>query len=151
MRIMLLIVAPIAFWRYFSLQKVIKDTRPDIIFSHSVLRYVGFWGMLAIRRSGITHLMVHHDLGLITPRPSHIEEERDIPDGPRLGSWLQKKASILSILSTVYKYLIIRSLWSAIPPNTIHLVPSSWMQAHYQKYTSDPVQVFPHTIFPEGN
>ena len=51
-----------------------------MIFSHSVLRYVGYWGMLAIRHSGVPHVMMHHDLGLVSPRPSRITSEQEIPE-----------------------------------------------------------------------
>lgn len=62
-----------------------------MIFSHSLMRYVGIWGVLAIRESGVTHSMMHHDLGLIAPRPSQLYSESDIPYGLQYASWIRKE------------------------------------------------------------
>lgn len=121
--------------------------QPDLIFSHSVLRYIGIWGVLAIRFSHVTHYMMHHDLGMISPRPSRLYQERDIPQGWRYASWIRGERNIFYILVITLKYLWLRIFWRVLPKETLHFVPSNWMVPYFSRITKS-VRVFPHTNFP---
>lgn len=137
-----------SFWRYLWLRAQIRTFVPDTIFSHSLMRYVGIWGVLAIRESGVTHSMMHHDLGLIAPRPSQLYSESDIPYGLQYASWIRKERwNILRILMTTGKYLWVYMFWKVLPKHTRHFLPAEWMRPYFIRVAKE-VQVFPHTSFP---
>lgn len=149
-RIWLMLIAPVAFWRGMILARKIRDFNPDLIWMHSILRYIGPYWIRVIGNSDNKKYITHHDLGLITLRPSQIYNEWDIPNSPNLGDWMPKKISIFAILKTLLKWLYLQSFWSVLSISSIyHIVPSSWMSAYFQKYTSIKPIIFPHSILPK--
>ena len=146
LRIWLMLLSPFAFWRGIMLNKQISEFDPDLIWMHSVLRYIGPHWIRAISDSWSKKYITHHDLGLVTPRPSQIYDEWDIPRSPNLGDWIPKKLSIFTILSILLKWSMIRYIWSYLHKNTItHILPSNWMQPYLQKYIDTIPIIFPHT------
>ncbi|MBX9809819.1 glycosyltransferase [Candidatus Gracilibacteria bacterium] len=146
-RIFLMIISPFAFWRGKNMEKKIQDFQPDLIWMHSILRYIGPFGINKIVEYKSKKYISYHDLGLICARPSAIYSESDIPMNPDLASWIPKKVSIISILSILPKWLYIRWIWYFLSKNTSisHIIPSPWMKSIFQKYClSDPI-VYPHT------
>lgn len=145
-RIWLMLLSPIAFWRGIALHKKIHEFSPDLIWMHSVLRYIGPHWIRAISDSWSKKYITHHDLGLITARPSRIYDEWDIPSSPNLGDWIPKKLSIVSILSILPKWSITQYIWSFLQKDTVtHILPSSWMQPYFHKYVDTIPVIFPHT------
>ncbi len=84
MRISLMLMTPFAYWRGLALETKIQQYQPDLIWMHAVLRYIGPHGVRAVSRASCQKYITHHDLGLITPYPSRIYRESDIPMSPRL-------------------------------------------------------------------
>ncbi len=72
MRIFLMITSPLAFWRGIMLTRKIHEFKPDLIWMHSILRYIGPHGIRAISNYDSKRYITHHDLGLISLRPSQI-------------------------------------------------------------------------------
>ena len=91
-------MAPFAFWRRARVEKKIQQFSPDLIWMHSVLRYIGPHGIWAIYRSSVPVYLTHHDLGLITPRPSRLYRELDIPQSAHLGDWVPRQIDLFSLL-----------------------------------------------------
>lgn len=75
---------------------MINFHRPDLIWSHSVLRYIGPMGMAAIKKSYVPHIMMHHDLGLVSVRPSLVEKTEDIPKSSLFFDWVMGAKNIFS-------------------------------------------------------
>ena len=147
MRIWLMCITPIAYWRWVSLNKKIKDHQVDLIWVHSVIRYLGPHSMKKIRDSGIKTYMTHHDLWLITPRPSRVIAYSDIPDSPNLGSWTRRSTiSLITILDTTCKWLLVSYLWIYVRDFSLHIVPSQWMQSYFARYTRDVPEIYPHSV-----
>lgn len=145
-RIWLMFLSPFAFWRATLLDKKIQEFSPDLIWMQSILRYIGPHGVRSISKSKSKKYITHHDLGLITPRPSGIYSEVDIPCSPNLGDWIPKKLSLFGILAILPKWSMIRYIWSYLQKNTItHIFPSKWMQSFFQKYIDTIPIIFPHT------
>jgi hypothetical protein len=146
LRIYLMLLSPFAFWRGNSISRDIRRFNPDLIWMHSVLRYIWPHGVRVISESKQTKYIIHHDLGLITPRPSQIYSETEIPGSPSLGDWIPHKISILAIIATSIKWLYVRLIWTFLQKNTItHILPSNWMAPYFQKYTDSVPIIFPHT------
>ena len=149
MRIWIMMVTPIAFWRGIVLTKKIHHFNPDLIWMHSILRYIGPYWVRIIWDTDCKKYITHHDLGLITPRPSQVYSEWDIPNTPHLGDRIPKKISIYSIIETLLKWSYVRLLWYTLSKNTIqHILPSPWMRPYYQKYSNTSPIIFPHSISP---
>lgn len=145
-RIFYMMLTPISFWRGMVLSKRIQEFSPDLIWMHSIIRYVGPYGVKSISDSECKKYITYHDLWLITPKPSQIYSESDIPVSPNLGDWIPKKLNIILIIWVLWKWFMISWIWFFLKKDSlIHLVPSKWMQPHFQKYTRIIPIVFPHT------
>ena len=110
---------------------------------------MGVHGIWAIRESEVPHFMMHHDLGLVTPRPSQVFSLSDLPNNMSWKSWNSHTLGFFGKILGLYKWWIVKNIWKAIPTGTLHLVPSEWMIPVLQKCTSDAVRIFSHTIFPK--
>ena len=144
-RFFAMIITPIAFWRGIQLKKELYSFSPDLIWMHSVVRYIGPYGVAELSWYDCKKYITHHDLGLIVPQPSKIYSESDIPDSSGLGNWIPKKIDILSILFVLWKWLIITWIWNFLKrDNILHILPASWMNKHFSKYTAN-LLVFSHT------
>jgi hypothetical protein len=146
-RIWLMYIAPFAFWRGILLSNIIKRYQPDLIWMHSVLRYIWPHWVRVITNSRCKKYLTHHDIGLITPRPSQVYSESDIPSSSSLGDWVSHGGiNIFTILSVTTKWLMISSIWFFLRQNAIiHILPSLWMRPFFQKYIATPLIIFPHT------
>ena len=147
-RIFMMIIAPFAFWRWKKMTKKIWDFEPDLIWMHSIIRYIGpFWVNTIMEYKQSKKYISHHDLWLICTRPSAIYNESDIPMNSDLSSWIPKQVNIISIISILPKWLYVQIIWKYlnITPDITHIVPSSWMQLFFQEYTHSNLVVYPHT------
>lgn len=56
----------------------------------------------------------------------------------------------LDIFSIAFKWIMASLIWKSIPKNTLHLLPSDWMQSIFERYVdSKNIQIFEHTVFDE--
>jgi hypothetical protein len=146
-RIWLMMIAPISFWRGRNLNRRIQEFNPDLIWMHSILRYIGPYWIQVISDIDCKKSITYHDLGMITPRPSQVYSISDIPMTPSLADWIPKKINIFSIIVTFLKWWYIQIFWYFLLKNEVsHIVPSSWMSIYYQKYSNTTPIIFPHSI-----
>lgn len=147
MRIWLMCLSPFAFWRGILLDKKIKQYKPDLIWMQGVLRYIWPYGARAISHYHWRKYITHHDLGLITPYPSRIYSEWDIPLTPSIGDWISHSSiHIFTVLALISKWFSISSIWYYLNSDNItHIIPSVWMESYFRCYTTQTIIVFPHT------
>lgn len=103
--------------------------------------------MNAIKKSGVTHYMMHHDLGLFAPQPSKVVSIDQIPKDFRFTSWIFHEKKFSKKIIALIKWLIVYKIFTNIPKDTLHLVPSDFMKIFVKNATSAEVQTFSHTIF----
>ncbi len=130
-----------------ELSQKIAQFQPDLIWSHTILRYIGVGGMKAIKKSNIPHYIMHHDLWLFVSRPSRIFSLQDIPKNQNLGSWIFPEKKFSGQIIATIKWIIIKRIFSKIPHQTIHIVPSEFMIPIVKNADSEQVKLFSHTIF----
>jgi|GEM_PF-6606146 hypothetical protein len=87
-----------SFWRYFEVKNILESFSPESIWLHSILRYIGPWGIYAVRKYKKSHpktniILAHHDVGLLAAFPQHIEQEHEIPDSRALKDFIPQKLS----------------------------------------------------------
>ncbi len=145
-RTLSLVLSLFAFWRYFQVKKLISFHNPDLIWLHSIHRYIGPWWLLWLSNASGEIYITHHDLGLIAPLPSQITNEHQIPKEFTLRSWLSSTTSWQSKILTVYKYFLAKIIWNTLKNVNLHIVPSSFMKPHYEMVSWKEVRVFPHTL-----
>lgn len=102
------IVSILAFWRGWRLRKILEQYQPDAIWMHSILRYVGIWGIREVsqyaKKKNIPVFLSHHDVGLIAPFPQHITEEYQIPRNASLIAFIPRELSIFRMIVSVFKW-----------------------------------------------
>lgn len=151
-RIWLFLLAPFAFWRYFTIKKLLSIHKPDLIWMHSVLRYIWPWWLLAISQYTSKKYITHHDLWLLTIRPKNIQFVTDIPQASSYQAWRKSRKKGDTWWWCLWKWLYIRWLWLFLSKSDIqHIVPSSWMTSIIKKYTHIEPKVFWHTVMPTKN
>lgn len=133
-----------------ELNNKITNFGPDLIWSHTILRYIGYHWILAINKSNIKHFITHHDLWLFCYKPSHIINTKDIPSSVRLGSWINKANGAFVLLKTIIKWMIVVRIWNIFPKNTTHFFPSKWMEEIGKNWNIENIKIFPHTVFPKN-
>lgn len=145
-RIILMLLAPVAFWRWRHIRWHIQKFNPDLIWMHTILRYVWPHGVAAVSSFECKKYITHHDLGLITVQPSSIYSEKSIPISKNLGDWIPKKIDIISIIISLMKWCYVQFIWNSLSKKSItHLVPLPWMQPYFESYTIVSPTIFPHT------
>lgn len=138
----------IAFWRGLHLFGYLIFHRPDIVWLHSILRYIGPWWVLAVNaysRFFVTQIYLsHHDVGLLAPFPQSVREESDIPRHPYIRdfiSWLSGLKKYLATMKWFYVFLI-RIL---LPKNTEHIIFAPFLRPHIcHHFPGHTVHVLPH-------
>lgn len=145
-----LFLSSVIFSKNFKkLSQKIEDFSPDLIWSHTILRAIGFAGMDVISQSQIPHFMTHHDIGLFVPQPSRVHSFEQIPKNLQLSSWLSLAKNFKNVCIFFIKWLIVVRIWKKIPENTLHIVPSVWMETVLKNYRIEKFYTFPHTKFDE--
>lgn len=139
-----------AFWRGISLYRKICEYKPDIIWMHSILRYIWPWWLLAIKawKSASTRVYIsHHDVGLFAAFPQDITSESEIPLTTALRDFIPNNTSVTKKLSSIGKWLYIQLIKNILPKGTIHIIFAEFMrkpiQAQFWKETE--ILLFPHT------
>jgi glycosyltransferase involved in cell wall biosynthesis len=145
-RIIQAVIAPLAFWRYFEVKNIIQKSHADLIWIHSILRYIWPWWILAIMRSNREVIMSHHDLGLIVPRPSKLESEDQIPHVLSLKDFVRNSQNPLEWILRSIKYIYIKLIWILLEWISTHIVPSDFMKLPLSDLSGKKTLVFPHTL-----
>lgn len=146
MRKVLAVIAPFAFWHWFSMKKTISTFQPDLIWMHGVARYIGPFGLMAITGSDRKMIMTHHDLGLITARPSRITSAAHIPNLLAYKTFIIGTKNPLEMIARTGKYFYLQFLWVFLRKIQLHLVPSEFMKKPVEDFGAIQVEVFSHSI-----
>ena len=139
-----------AFWRAFSLRKILHLHQPEIIWMHSVLRYIWYWWVREVysysQRTWAKVYLSHHDLWFISAFPQDITDESQIPSDASLSrfiAWVSGKKKILAM----GKWWYIRLIRRVLPGNTEHIIFAPFLEPHIHRHFPDHiVWVFPHSV-----
>ena len=124
----------------FGIKKKIREYKPDVIWLHSVSRFLGPLVVQEVGKTDVFSLVTYHDLGLWSPFPSKVESEDMIPKTPSLSSFL---ATIHSNNPIVYlaaycKYFQIYILRKNLRKIDIHIVPSAFLAPYVESISEVP-------------
>lgn len=145
-RIIFSLLSPFTFWHKAWIRNIINEVNPDTVWMHSVSRYIWPWWLSAIIESGKPTLMTHHDLGLITARPSRTTDEWQISHGFVYHEFIGNTKSPVEYLARAMKYLILKWYWKNLEKIKLHLVPSDFMKSHLHDFWAKEVETFPHCL-----
>lgn len=139
-----------AFWRGTRLSHMLEKTRPDVIWMHSILRYVWPWGISAVGKyvgeyPNTRIYLSHHDVGLMAPFPQYITLESEIPRDATFFSFLSWQ-SFVRCLVAMPKWFYVKIISFLLPRSTLHIVFSSFLEKHVRAHFPEAkVRVFPHS------
>ncbi len=150
-RKILFITSPLAFWRGIMLWKMLHNTKPDILWMHSILRYIWPWWLLAINIYGRIYnpriILAHHDVGLLAAFPQYIEQEDEIPESVSLQDFIPKKLSKFKQFASIGKWLFREHIRLLLPKNTEHMIFSEFLRWKIEKnFPWSPIILFPHSV-----
>lgn len=106
----------------------ISDFQPEVIWCHSVLRFLGPKVVQEITKSEALKYMTYHDLGYFAPFAASMEREKDIPKNTWWGFYAS--APFLHKIFPVYlflKYQKIQKLFASLGKFDVHFVPSPFL------------------------
>jgi len=139
-------LAPFAFWNGYRIHKKISTLRPDLIWMHWIMRNIGYFWVHTIMSSKIHTFLTHHDLWLLSPRPSLILNEYDIPKKLSIWQYIRWSKDIIEIFWRIGKYIYLVCLWKKLNDVNIHIVPSEFMRSHIEHFTKWASFTLPHSI-----
>ncbi len=124
-----------AFNIYFTIKLlcIILLKKPDIIWWHSVIRYVWWLPIWVVWLFNIRTWMMYHDLWYFHPYPSLLTDVSQIPKSRSLSSWLAAgrlvgKTSMTNTIMMTLKFRSTSAIRRALTRSvSIHLVPSPYM------------------------
>lgn len=118
-----------ALWK---MRRKIREFRPDVIWIHSVSRFLGPLVVREVTKSSIFSLVTYHDLGLLSPFPSEVESEDMIPKTPGLREFLSSTNSRnpIAYAAVVCKYFQVYFLRKFLRGIDLHVVPSGFLAPH---------------------
>ncbi len=117
------------------LRRELRIFQPEVIWCHSILRFLGPSVLRLVGRSSAFKLITIHDLGLFVQYPSRVEEEGEIP---KESSWKNFYG-----FGLVKYFALIRPILKELRGFDLILVPSDFMQ---KLLTGVKTKVFPHFI-----
>lgn len=138
-----------AFWRGVIVFSMLMRNKPEYIWMHSVMRYIGIWWVIAVRIyihffSAKVYLS-HHDIGLIVAFPQDITDEKDIPHGSSVHDFIADKKGIKRIIASI-KWIYICILKKSFPKEMEHIIFSDFLTQHIKNhFFGQAVHVFPHS------
>lgn len=147
----LFITSIIAFWRAINVYRILSSMKPDIIWAHSILRYVWVWWILPLawymRNFPNTRLyMSHHDVWLMAAFPQHIEQESEIPPDTTLMSFIPNKLGYRAKITSCIKWLYIQLIKKVLPKEKTHIIFSPFIEKHIQHhFPKEKVILLPHS------
>jgi glycosyltransferase involved in cell wall biosynthesis len=132
-RRIMFVLSIFAFWRGIQVWMRLSQLQPDLIWMHSVLRYIGPWGVLAVRLYRLRHLTLvylsHHDLGLLAAFPQDITDESDIPMSPSLRDFIPAKGILKQFIS-IGKWCYVRIIKLILSDDITHVIFAPFLEAN---------------------
>lgn len=160
-RRILFVFSIFAFWRGIRLARFLQQEKPDMLWMHSILRYIWPWWVLAIRQytkqynqiagendlSSLRLILSHHDLGLLAAFPQDITEESEIPKTSRLKDFIPKNWSLLKKVISIPKWCYVRIITLLLPTSTTQMIFSDFLRQPILEHFWENTQIilFPHT------
>ena len=150
-RKILFISSPLAFWRGIILWKMLYNTKPDVLWMHSILRYIWPWWLIAIHFYTKIYkpkiILAHHDVGLLAAFPQYIEQEKEIPESTKLKDFIPKKLSKFKQFASIGKWLFREQIRLLLPKNTEHMICSGFLTKKIEKnFPWSTIILFPHSV-----
>jgi len=129
------------------LRSMICRFKPDAIWYHSVLRYVGWLPLAASGRLAKSYVMLH-DVWYIHPYPHRVYEQSDIPSSIGLFAFVcsARSHNPLVWIAVATKWLMVRLLRKQFVRMKSILVPSTFMQSLLSPWTTNSIKTLPHFI-----
>ncbi len=139
-----------AFWRGVVLSRVLDQSHPDAIWMHSVVRYIGFWGISAVNQycrenPEVRVLLSHHDVGWIAPFPQDVTDKSMIPISPRLADFVRATHGFSRLVATS-KWCYLQLYRKVLPTRLTHIIFAPFLEKHIQRhFPRDNILLFPHS------
>ncbi len=129
------------------LRSAICRFKPDVIWYHSTLRYVGWLPLVMSGRLAKSYVMLH-DLWYVHPYPHCVYEQSDISSSIGLFTFVRSAASRnpLVWIAVAVKWCMVRLLRRQFARMKSVLVPSQFMQQLVSPWTKNTIQTLPHFI-----
>lgn len=138
-----------AFWRWFQVKKLLIKSKPEILWMHSILRYVWFWwaraALLYAKKNSIPVYLSHHDIGLMVPFPQKITQESEIPKTSSFRHFLQWLSFPQKIIAFP-KWIYIQMICWYFPEKLTHIIFSPFIEKHIRNHfpKENTVILLPH-------
>lgn len=108
----------------------IKNSKPDSIWFHSVLRYQWWLPLWVARMLCNQTIWMMHDFWYLFAYPSHLHIVSQLPKHFDLQHFVRSsKASWISKIFVVWKYFLLKLLWIQLKQSIMILVPSQFMKS----------------------
>jgi len=130
----------------------IKKIKPEIIWYHSILRYLGRLPLRISKWSKAEKRMMYHDLGYFFPYPSKLQNEAQIRYPLTLKNFISsaQTKNPIKILAMTGKYFLLQLIKKQLQKRIkLHLVPSTFMKPIVHRsydIADEKIVVFPHFI-----
>lgn len=133
---------------YFAIKWYIRNHKPEIVWFHSVSRFLGWMGLASVNNFEWKKIFMYHDLWYFHPFPSYITDEKQILSFS-LKNFIKmgNTKNPFKIISIILKFFSIKSIRYYIIKNIdIHLVPSEFMVPILTKWwiPKKKITVLPH-------
>ena len=133
-----------------TLAETLDQYRPDVVWCHSVSRFLGPHTLQSLRGTGAYTMMTHHDIAM-TPFASVIEQETDIP---RIWTRTEYMTHIHSYNPLKYLYAWIKfmkmdALRDIVRTFDRHIIPSEFLRpivGRLYDIPDDRITLLPHCI-----
>ncbi len=139
-----------AFWRAFSLRKILHREKPGTIWMHSVLRYIWYWWVREVssyvRKTWAKIFLSHHDIGFLVAFPQDITSESQIPSDSSLSAFISG-ISWKKKIPAIGKWCYIWFIKNTLPDTTEHIIFAPFLEPHIRRhFPKHTVRVFPHSV-----
>ncbi len=134
-----------------EIKKLIEEFQPDLIWCHSVSRYLGHKVLEQINKFTAIKIITYHDLWYFAGFANKVFTEQDIPEKFELSNFLKrsKKAYWLYVM---FKFLKLSYIRKQLQKFDIHTVPSKFMLKYVIKHNyweEKKVKILPNFILKE--
>lgn len=134
---------------FFRLRFRIASFQPDVVWYHSVLRSIGWLGLLQFSSRRYQTWMMFHDFGYVHPYPHAVYNETDLLQSLSWSDFLTRVASPAwyHYPFLVGKFVLLRLLRFSFSIGIDRFfVPSEFMKKPIEKTYTISVSVFPHFL-----
>jgi len=131
----------------------LEEFKPDLIWFHSVSRYLGPAVVAEWVKFPAKTIMIYHDLGYFAPFADKVFNESDIPEKFNLIEFLKKNPkNFLYYPYIIFKFLKLKRLRQQLQKVDFHTTPSKFMKKYVIKHwywKEENTQVLPNFILKE--